>query len=471
MKLFKKFFFTTSAIILVSLTVTIGILSFAVANYFSREKFDSLSKNCDSVSRIVLADINSINFNRNIYNIISIQNEISDMDIFVCNNKGEIVVCGCRNFQTEMRCIHSKKTISMDVLAKINQNKYRLVDKLNGIYLDDHYVTAKKVVANDDTVYGYVFATASTSSLKSLLKSLFNIYLISAFVPIILMFLAVFTISYNQTKPLKLMSIAAKSMAQGDFSKRVPVVSDDEIGELSLAFNNMTDSLSKMEGMRRSFIGNVSHELRTPMTTIAGFIDGIIDGTIPKDKQDEYLKIVSEEVKRLSRIVETMLNISRLESGTLTLNKTNFDVSASLINVVLSRENIIEKYNLQINGLDTLQKTEICADFDLIYQVLYNLVDNAVKFTNEGGTIEFATNNNANSVEIVIKNSGEGIEKEQIDLIFDRFYKIDKSRSNNKNSSGLGLFIVKTIISLHGGKITVQSTPGEFTTFKILLPK
>ncbi len=471
MKLFKKFFFTTAVIILVSLTVMISIVTFAITNYFSNEKFDLLTQNCSSISKIAIADMTSANFKRNLYNIITIQNEISDIDIFVCNNKGQIVVCGCRNFQTEMNCMHTKNTVSTEILAQIHNDDYYKMGNLGGVYSTEHYTVATRISDHDNSVYGYVFASASTESLRTLLKSLFKIYLFSAIIPIILMFFSVFTISYNQTKPLKFMSEAAKSMAEGDFSKRVPVLNDDEIGELSVAFNNMTDSLAQMEGMRRSFIGNVSHELRTPMTTIAGFIDGIIDGTIPEDKHNEYLKTVSDEVKRLSRIVESMLNISRLESGALTLNKTKFDLSSALINVVLSRETTIEKYNLQIDGLDTLQKAEICADYDLIYQVLYNLVDNAVKFTNENGRINFAIYNTNNQIELAVKNTGEGIEKEQLSLIFDRFYKVDKSRSNNKNSSGLGLFIVKTIVKLHGGKIIAESVPGEFTIFRVILPK
>lgn len=470
MKLSKKFFLSTSIIILLSLTVMFSIVAFAVSNYLSNEKFEVLTQNSKSVSRIIAADINSTNFKRNLYNVISIQNEVSDIDIFVCDNNGQVIVCGCSNFHTEMDCMHSNKKVSKEILAHATDNQYYKVGNLEGIYNEEHYLVGHRLSATDKSVYGYIFASASTESVRNLLKSLFKIYLFSAIIPIILMFLSVFTFSYSQTKPLKIMAEAAKSMAKGDFSKRVPVLSDDEIGELSVAFNNMSDSLALMETTRRSFIGNVSHELRTPMTTIAGFIDGIIDGTIPKNKHKEYLKIVSDEVNRLSRVVESMLNISRLESGTLALNKARFDLSSTLINVVLGRESQIEEFGIKIEGLDTLPKTEIEADFDLIYQVIYNLVDNAVKFTNENGLISFSIYKNINNVEFAVKNTGEGIEKDQIGMIFDRFYKIDKSRSNNKNSSGLGLYIAKTIINLHGGKIMVESVPGEYTLFRVILP-
>ena len=470
MKLFKKFFFTTSIIILVSLTILTSILSFAISNYFTAEKFRLLEDSCEAVSYFVSADMNSVNFKRNLYNIISTQNQISDIDVFVADNKGLIVLCGCSNFHTEMPCKHSGVSISHDVLSTAAKSKYLNISNLNGLYSNDQYICGTNIISPDGRMTGYIFATASTNSLRSLMKRIFNIYIISAIIPLIMMLIAVLTISFNQTKPLKLMSEAAKSMANGDFSKRIPVMNDDEIGELSVSFNNMTEALSKAEAIRRSFIGNVSHELRTPMTTIAGFIDGIIDGTIPQEKHKYYLDIISEEVKRLSRVVESMLNISRLESGTLTLNKTKFDLTDTVINIVLSRESEIDKYNITVCGLDTLPKCEIFADFDLIYQVMYNLIDNAIKFTNEGGKVSFAIYKNLDNVEFAVKNTGEGIDKEQQKFIFDRFYKIDKSRSNNKNSSGLGLFIVKTIVELHSGSISVESVPDEYTLFRVILP-
>lgn len=470
MKLFKKFFFTTSVIILVSLTVMMSILSFFISNFFSREKYVLLKDNCEAVSHFVAADINSSNYRRNLYNIINIQNETSDVDIFVCDNKGRITVCGCSNYHTEMDCAHSSVLISPATLKSVGSEDYFRIGNVGDIYKEEQYTLATAVRTSDNKIQGYVFVSTSTKSLRNLMRRIFSIYLISAIFPIAIMFIATFAISYNLVKPLKMMSDAARSMAEGDFTKRVPVLNDDEIGELSVSFNNMTDSLAKLEGMRRSFIGNVSHELRTPMTTIAGFIDGIIDGTIPKEKHNEYLSIISEEVNRLSRIVESMLNISRLESGAVTLKKTRFDLAQLVINVVISRESVIDQHNFQILGLDSLEKAEIFADYDLIYQVIYNLVDNAVKFTDENGKISFAIYSNNNFVELAIKNSGEGIPKDQLEFIFDRFYKIDKSRSNVKNSSGLGLFIVKTIVELHGGKISVESEPDEFTLLRVVFP-
>jgi len=276
--------------------------------------------------------------------------------------------------------------------------------------------------------------------------------------------------TYRMTKPLKLMSEASKAMARGDFSKRVPVISDDEIGELSASFNMMTNSLARLESMRKSFVADVSHELKTPMTTISGFIDGILDGTIEPEKQKYYLGIVSDEVKRLSRLVQSMLSMSRLESGEFVLNPELFDLGQLLCSVVVSQEQRIENKNLQIIGLDEVESVSVSADKDLIHQVVYNLIDNAVKFTNDGGSISFALKSENKKTVLTVTNTGKGIPEKELPYIFERFYKVDKSRSASKNSTGLGLYIVKTIITAHGGQVSVSSKENQFTAFKIILP-
>jgi len=285
-----------------------------------------------------------------------------------------------------------------------------------------------------------------------------------------LMFVSIYAMTYRITKPLKSMSEASKAMARGDFSRRIPVMSDDEIGELSMSFNMMTNNLAQLEGMRRSFVANVSHELKTPMTTIGGFIDGILDGTIDKEKQSYYLSIVSQEVKRLSRLVHSMLSMARLESGEFKLKPELFDLSGLLCTIVISQEQRIEKLNLNITGLDELQNVSVTADKDLIHQVIYNLVDNAIKFNKEGGEIRFSLTAEGKNAVLTVTNSGDGIPHTDMPFVFERFYKVDKSRSASKNSTGLGLYIVKTIVTAHGGSITVSGRENEFTSFRVSLP-
>ena len=323
---------------------------------------------------------------------------------------------------------------------------------------------------SDGSKVGYVIATSSIEDVTNLMKKIAQIYLFSIIIPLVLTFGAMSAMTYRLVKPLKLMSEAAKAMAKGDFSRRIPVTSDDEIGELAVSFNQMTNSLARLEDVRKSFIANVSHELKTPMTTISGFIDGIIDGTIEPDKQKYYLQIVHDEVKRLSRMVESMLSVSKLESNEVALKREAFNLRELVLNVVIAQEQRIDKKQLNIVGLDALPDITVNADKDLIHRVVYNLVDNAVKFTDEGGKIDFKINYDSKNVTFRIENTGKGIPQSELPHVFDRFYKVDKSRSANKESTGLGLYIVKTIIKNHGGVISVSSVENKFTAFEFTLP-
>ena len=205
------------------------------------------------------------------------------------------------------------------------------------------------------------------------------------------------------------------------------------------------------------------------MTSIAGFIDGILDGTIGPDKQAHYLRIVSDEVKRLSRLVRSMLNLSRIEAGELKVQTTQFDVLEVICETVFSFEQSINQKRLDIRGLDN-DKVMVEADPDLIHQVVYNLIENAVKFVNEGGYLEFSFNSDSRMTYVGVRNSGEGLAKDEIPRVFDRFYKTDRSRGMDKNGVGLGLYLVRSIINLHGGDIIVKSTPGEYTEFIFSVP-
>ncbi|MBQ6600175.1 MAG: GHKL domain-containing protein, partial [Clostridia bacterium] len=224
------------------------------------------------------------------------------------------------------------------------------------------------------------------------------------------------------------------------------------------------------EKSRRSFIANVSHELKTPMTSIGGFIDGILDGTIPPEDEKKYLGIVSNEVKRLSRMVVSMLNLSKIEAGEVSINPTEYDISKQLFDTLLSFEKRIDKGRINIEGFEDMGFVAVKADRDLLQQVIYNLIDNAVKFTPENGTISLRAENDREKTTVIIRNSGAGVSKEEISRIFERFYKVDKSRSYDTKGVGLGLYIVKTIINMHDGEIYADSELGEYTEFRFVIP-
>jgi signal transduction histidine kinase len=281
--------------------------------------------------------------------------------------------------------------------------------------------------------------------------------------------IAIYFVTNSMTKPLREMAAAAKSFSTGDFSVRVPAEGEDEIAQLARSFNHMADSMADLESVRRSFIANVSHELKTPMMTIGGFIDGILDGTVPEEKHKQYLEIVSEEIKRLSRLVKSMLSIARIEAGDMKLSPTDFDVNELVCRTVFAFEQKIEEKKLEIMGLES-DEVFVKADNDLIHQVVYNLIDNAVKFVNEGGCISFSYEVKEGNVFVSVRNTGAGIAQQELPRLFDRFYKTDKSRSLDKTGVGLGLYIVQTIVNQHKGDLLVKSVEKEYTEFTFSLP-
>lgn len=467
---FKKYFVAVSLTFLFCLTGIVLIVTFLTNNYLSREKFDSLSISCETMSSYVETDIDNPYFSTTVFHMTQVMSRVGDNLILVTDKNGSVIACSCSDYSIDMVCEHSVGKINDKVINKTAVSDYKEVGRFGGMFSESYFIMGEKIIDDKGKQLGYVFAAAPASTLTNFNKDLYSIYAVAATIPIIVLFLILYMITYRWTKPLKLMSEASKAMAKGDFSKRIPVMSNDEIGQLSSSFNQMTNSLAELENMRRNFIANVSHELRTPMTTIGGFIDGIIDGTIEKEKTEQYLLIVSNEVKRMTRLVEGMLNLSKLEAGEIKIHPTDFDFKQLVIDVVLSQEQRIENKNLTVLGLDKLDRCYVRADKDLLHQVVYNLCDNAVKFTNDNGTIELNLSVDSTHFEFNIINTGLGIAKDDLPLIFERFYKGDKARSANKDSTGLGLYLVKTIVKIHGGTAFVKSSENEYTQFGIRLP-
>ncbi len=465
-KLFKKFFLTTGFIVVISISIMMLTLIIFLNTYFAKTNYKNLDKCCKQVSENITSQTKINGENSDFQFFISTVSDVTGNEIFVTDAKGRVLLCSCNN---DNFCNARGKIVSSKA---INDLKDKSVFELGnlGIYNKERYSVAKPLTAKSGAIYGYVFATTPLSAISEVLSVVLRQYLLSAIIPVIIMFFAFYFMSYKLTKPLKSMSEAAHAMAHGDFSKRIPVMTDDEIGELSIAFNQMTNSLVQLENTRRSFVANVSHELKTPMTTIGGFIDGILDGTIEKDKQEYYLNIISEEVKRLTRLVQSMLSMSKLESGDYELKPQTFNFKEMLLNIVISCEQRIANAHINIDGLDKFSDVNIFADKDSIYQVVYNLVDNAIKFTNDGGTITFSNKVDNLKLMFTIKNTGCGIPARQLPFIFERFYKADTARSAKKDSTGLGLYITKSIIKAHNGKISVESIENEFTAFTVTLP-
>ena len=276
----------------------------------------------------------------------------------------------------------------------------------------------------------------------------------------------------KQNSPLQEIRRTANDFAHGKLSSRVKVnkKSPLDVQELALAFNNMAESLEKAELQRQEFVTNVSHELKTPMTTISGFMDGMLDGTIPASEQPKYMALVSEETKRLSRLVRSMLDISRLpqEGGVPEERKSQFDVAECAGRVLITFEQKILAKELDVHVNFPEHPVYTRADQDSIIQVIYNLLDNAVKFCQVGGRLGVEIRQTPEKIYVAISNTGNPIPVEELPFVFERFHKTDKSRTE-KDGWGLGLYIVKTIVCSHGENIRVSSA-GDTTEFTFTLP-
>ena len=271
--------------------------------------------------------------------------------------------------------------------------------------------------------------------------------------------------------PVSQVTKAAELYAKGDFSQRLQQTGDPEMDQLTITMNRMADFIDRNERSRRRFVSDVSHELKTPITSIGGFVDGILDGTIPHSEEKKYLRIVSSEVDRMSRLVHTMLNISRFEEGTMAPRFERADITHLLIKTILLFENKINDKSLYVEGLDECPRAIAVVDKDLVQQVFYNLTENAIKFVNKKGTLSFAVESDDEQVHVHLRNTGEGLTEEEISRVFDRFYKTDESRGKDTTGVGLGLSIVSRIVALHSGQVMVKSVKGEYTEFIVTLPR
>ena len=315
----------------------------------------------------------------------------------------------------------------------------------------------------------YLGAVTDASSLTDytimLVRNLVVCLLIS-----ILVFMVLFRLGAGQLdKQFEEITQVAGQYAEGEFSARVSLPEQASLYALGCTLNRMAEFIEQNENTRRNFVANVSHELRTPMTTIGGFADGILDGTIPPEQHKKYIKIIDDEIHRLKTLVNSMLNLTKFESGEMQIRFENLDIAQLLIRTVLMFEKRITNKNVDVEGLEDISLM-VKADKDLMFQVLYNLIENAVKFVNEDGIISFSVHEENGKAYIMVKNTGEGLANDELPKIFDRFYKTDTSRSQDKTGLGLGLSIARKIVHLHGGHIVVKSVKGEYTAFEVQIP-
>lgn len=303
---------------------------------------------------------------------------------------------------------------------------------------------------------GAVIMNTSIYDIKEPLKRVYYIIWISAIIAILSSsFVIYYFASWILIKPLGKINEASKKIAKGDTSKRVVVKSNDEIGELADSFNIMADSLEKVDKNRRDFISNVSHELRSPMTSINGFISGILDGVIPKEKERYYLMVTQNEIGRLNRLINDLLDLSAIESGSIKLNIQQVNIEELIKETVIKFEQRIKDKEINIEVSFQQENSLACCDKDRMEQVLTNLMDNAIKYGVIGGNIKIKTETFEGKLIVSIYNDCEEVSADDLSHIFERFYKKDRSRTS-KSSTGLGLPIARSILLLQDNEIWAE---------------
>ncbi len=345
---------------------------------------------------------------------------------------------------------------------------YHGVGTLDGFYDADHYVVTAAVPGRNGNTDGYVFVTMEVGGFLQAWSGFILTYILVAVGVLVLALAVQYFYSRRVVRPLREMADAAGRFARGDYSARIGSYDEpDEIGTLTQAFNGMAESLSRTESRRSEFVANVSHELRTPMTAIAGFADGLLDGTIPPEEERRYLETISSETKRLSRLVRTMLDMSRLRDGS-GVRMERFDLSEMVVQTVLTFEERVTQKRLGMELILPEDQLFVRGDTDALTRVVYNLVDNAIKFADPGTTLAVSVWKENGLAYTSVRDHGATIPREELPLIFDRFHKSDRSRSQDKDGVGLGLHMVKAIVAAHGQNIFVTSENGE-TAFTFTL--
>ena len=467
-----EFFSIIAAVLLIGLTVMCACQAGLSVAYFAGERQAALHAILDgaaamgdrlaSQGNIITSPISEEEKQENAKTALELFDTATHSLLFAADEEGNILL------YTGSASSFTGAGVPREILDELDAGKDKLyTNTLGGVYAKRYYTMGRAVSFGGKA--GYLFASSSMQGLGGYVGDMLGMFILSAGLMLLVSGLLSMVFARRLTKPIEGIGGAARKLGGGDFTARAPVYGCDELAELAATFNTMADRIQTIDNSRGQFMGNIAHELRTPMTSIKGFIDGMLDGTIPEEERQRYLVIVSQETGRLARLVQNMLDITKLEAGEYQVHARSYDVWETVTDVVLADEQRIEDGKIDIEGLDA-ERALVFADPDLVHQVVYNIVDNAIKFTPPGGAIRFKAESADGMLSLSVENTGAGISAEALPYVFDRFYKEDRSRGLNTRGSGLGLHICKVLINLSGGQIRVESEEEKWCRFTFTLP-
>ena len=405
--------------------------------------------------------------------------------IIVANKEGHIVLHSYKGAgekdpvikytgqeQADINFLKTEQLPKSTMTAVVESGDLSMNNNCNGLFNDKAIWFASALKNGVGDIDGFIISFEGEGEGTDLIFEMLRSMSFTAIWLCVVMLVVIYVVSYKVTTPLREISNAAKSFARGKYNVRVPERGNDEITDLARSFNKMAVEIQSKDDMQKQFLSSVSHDLRTPMTTIAGFIDGILDGAIPKEKEEYYLNIIKSEVKRLSRLVSSLLDISRLQSGDRKFDKKPFNICELSRQTIISFEQQFNEKELYVEFEAEEYDMWAIGDKDAINQVVYNLCHNAIKFSYpKGRYLVNLSYPDDEKIRFSVYNEGIGIAKEELPFVFDRFYKSDKSRGLDKSGVGLGLFISKTIVDAHDGEMCVKSEYEKWCEFSFTLKK
>lgn len=381
-----------------------------------------------------------------------------DSTILIINPSGRLVM----NTDTALNVEEQIMIETFD--PTITNGSYYMIDKFFDTYETD-VLSVFAPITSDFMVKGYVVIICDMSSIQKSCNNLLNISYITAAIIFLLSVIILIFFTEMVYQPLTKITYATEQYASGNMHYEFQVDTEDEIGYLAACLNYMASEIARSEDDQKRFVANISHDFRSPLTSIRGYLEAILDDTIPPEMYKKYLHIVLNETDRLTKLTNGLLTLNNLNTKGMLLDKTDFDINQVIRSTAATFEGLCRQKNIAIELVLTAQTMFVHADMEKIQQILYNLTDNAIKFSHQNSVIKIETSEKNNKLFISVKDSGIGIPKDDLKFIWDRFYKSDLSRGKDKKGTGLGLSIVKEIINAHGENINVISTQGEGTEF------
>ncbi|MBU3129175.1 HAMP domain-containing histidine kinase [Clostridium tagluense] len=465
--LFSKMLATYTIIISMSLIIIASFLSYWFQNYFLDQRKEQILNNSYMIQTYTMKYMAGDATWQQLNDIITMIAENIKSDIWLTDSYGRVYAISNKEHKELMY-----KQVFVKELEELRRgNTFEVTGPYAGV-LDKAVRVYGIPIMNEGTFKGSIILYNSIEELGQSLNRVYEIIWISSIFAIIFSCIVIYYFSQKIIiKPLAEINSVARRISNGDVDKRVYLKSNDEIGELAQSFNFMADSIEKNEKNRREFISNVSHEIRSPITSIKGFISGILDGVIPQEKEKYYLSIAYEEIQRLTRLVNDLLDMSAIEAGEFSLRIMEVDINEIIRLTVINYERKIKEKRASVDVCFDGDSLFVAGDRDRLVQVITNLLDNSIKYVNEGGKIKISSKIKGKKAFISVFNDGPKIAEEDLLHIWDRFYKADKARTA-KDSTGLGLSIVRNIITQLQEDIWVENKDnGVYFTFTLMKVK